>query len=203
MQGGCDHRAGGCILRCPSQCQGCILPLTALGGMHTAPSTAPSLGGTARGGQRMTPLSSVCRVRVAAVQVRIHPSLHPHRESLVTTVAAFPSPHCPWFSLCATLCAPWGGGCPHPKALLRPCPQIRSACVHPEPPLLPQFLLPEAMLGCCVAEGRAMPGGSQPSLMVSPPPNQGLLCTTPWHNNKEHRAQRQHGAASIPPMMSL
>lgn len=112
VQGGCDHRAGGCILRCPSQCQGCILSLTALGGMHTAPSTAPSLGGTAWGGQRMTPLSSVCWVRVAAVQVRIHPSLHPHRESLVTTVAAFPSPHCPWFSLCATLCAPWGGGLP-------------------------------------------------------------------------------------------
>lgn len=149
------------------------LPLTALGGC-TQPPALLLLRAARRGGdQRMTLLSCVCWVRVAALQVRVRPSLHPHRESLVTNVAPFPSPHCPWFLLCAAPCAPWRGVAPIPKHWRGCIPQIRSACVHPQPPVLPQFLLPEAVLGCCVVEGRAVPGDSQASLMVSPPPKPG------------------------------
>lgn len=163
-----------------------MVPIT-LSGLHPAPLCPSQLWGDAPspqhcsfsgrhgggGRQRMTLLSCVCWVRVAALQVRVRPSLHPHRESLVTNVAPFPSPHCPWFLLCAAPCAPWRGVAPIPKHWRGCIPQIRSACVHPQPPVLPQFLLPEAVLGCCVVEGRAVPGDSQASLMVSPPPKPG------------------------------
>lgn len=57
---------------------------------------------------------------------------------------------------------PHGGGLPPSQSTGEVVhPQIRSACVHPQPPVLPQFLLPEAVLGCCVVEGRAVPEDSQ------------------------------------------